>query len=236
MPNEGTVVSCGEVHWGEGDRPLKSTLLGSVSIVGLRDRLRQVGVGFARVALQNCESDDLALVVDGACGFQVQSGVLRNQRIHVGGGAVAPKRGPGAEAGADGNAQHHAIVADGGGGAVGVTGHSSKIGDVALLPEKSMKARVGSGVRGSHNLAFIVQASGIDAGKSAVSAKVAEVDGVAVAPQNGVKWDQIVLLKHIERPAIPGGADCLAEIVDRVCNTVRIAVNGGKLLGVHRGP
>ena len=43
----------------------------SVSVPGADNRLRQVGVTFIGVALQSRESDDLAFVVDGACGLQV---------------------------------------------------------------------------------------------------------------------------------------------------------------------
>ena len=42
----------------------------SVSLSGAHNRLRQVGVTFIRIALQSRESDDLAFVVDGACGLQ----------------------------------------------------------------------------------------------------------------------------------------------------------------------
>jgi hypothetical protein len=42
----------------------------SVSVLGAHDRFRQVGVTFIGIALQNRESDDLAFVVDGACGLQ----------------------------------------------------------------------------------------------------------------------------------------------------------------------
>jgi hypothetical protein len=49
---------------------LRSTRRASVSVPGADNRLRQVGVTFIGIALQNRESDDLALVVDGACGLQ----------------------------------------------------------------------------------------------------------------------------------------------------------------------
>src|SRR6201998_1108172 len=68
------------------------------SVFGTFDRLCQVGVSDSGVALQNCKSDDLAFFVDGACGLEVQSGVLRNKSVHVRCGSVAPQHGPGAKA------------------------------------------------------------------------------------------------------------------------------------------
>ena len=49
---------------------LHSTRRASVSVPGADNRLRQVGVTFIGIALQSRESDDLAFVVDGACGLQ----------------------------------------------------------------------------------------------------------------------------------------------------------------------
>ena len=148
---------------------------GSVFVRRVRHRLRPVGVRFTGIAFQSCKSDDLALVIDGACGLQIQSGVWGNQSIHVSCGSVAPKRCPGAEARADGDSQYQALVVDGDGRAVRVTGHCSEIGDVALLP-KTVKARVASGVRGSHNLPFVIQAGSVDPGKPPVSAKASQVE------------------------------------------------------------
>ena len=115
-------------------------------------------------------------------------------------------------------------------------GTGSEVGDAALLPKKTMKACVPRGVRGSHNLPVIVQAGSVDPGKPPVSTKVAQVDRVAVPPQNRMKRREIVLLKRIERSAISAGAHSLAEIVDRECNAVRIAINGRELLDAHRRP
>ena len=94
-----------------------------------------------------------------------------------------------------------------------------------------MKACVASGVRGSHNLPVIVQAGSVDPGKPPVSAKVAQVDGVSVPPQNSMKRREIVLLNRIERSAISAGAHSLAAIVDRERNAVRIAINGREAPG-----
>ena len=66
------------------------TLRGSVSVPPFTTGFGQVGVRFTGVALQSGKSDDLAFAVDGACGLQVQSGVLRNQSVHVDCGSVAP--------------------------------------------------------------------------------------------------------------------------------------------------
>src|SRR5579863_9699363 len=129
--------------------PLLCSILGGlVSVLGVRG-LGQVGVSLTGVAFQGGKADDLALVVDGACGLQVQSRVLRDQGIQVGSDSVAPKHGAGAEARANGESQYQAIVADGSGGAVRVTGQGSEIGDMAALPKKCMKAGVAGGVRGS---------------------------------------------------------------------------------------
>src|SRR5580704_6613911 len=169
-----------------------------------RDRLGEVGVRFTGVAFQGRKSDDLALLVDGACGLQIQSGVLRNQSIQVACCSIAPKHGPGTEARANGNSQHQAVVADGDGRAVRIAGQSSEIGDVALLPEKTMKACVAGGVRSSHNLPVIVQAGSVDSDKPSVSAKISQVDRVAVR-HNSMKRREIVLLNRIERSAISAG-------------------------------
>src|SRR5580704_19481730 len=99
-----------------------------------RDRLREVGVRFTGVAFQGRKSDDLALLVDRTCGLQIQSGVLRNESIQVGCCSIAPKHGPWTETRANGDSQHQTVVADGDGRAVRVTGQSSEISDVALLP------------------------------------------------------------------------------------------------------
>src|ERR1700691_1538373 len=99
-----------------------------------------------------------------------------------------------------------------------------------------MKACVAGGVRGSHNLPVIIQAGSKYPKKFPISAKVAQVDRVAVPPQNSMKRREIVLLNRIERSAISAGAHSVAEIINRVGNAVRIAVNGGKLLHAHLRP
>jgi len=52
---------------------------------------------------------------------------------------------------------------------------------VALLPEKAMKAGIVCGVGTSHNLPVIVQAGSKDPEELPVSAKVAQVSGLAVS-------------------------------------------------------
>ena len=144
------------------DAPLlhRSTLHGSVFGAGVRDRLREVSVRFTGVVFQICKSDDLALFVDGARRLQDQSGVFRNQSIHVGCDSIAPQDGSRVETRVERNSKHHAVVTDGGGEAVRVTRQGSKIGDVPLLPEKGMKALVAGGVGFSHNLPAIVETLG----------------------------------------------------------------------------
>jgi hypothetical protein len=98
-------------------------------------------VSFTGVALQNCKSGDLALVVDVACGFQVQSGVCGHESIHVGWcSSIAPQDGRRDEIRVDGRPKHEAVIADGEGYAIRVHCPGFEIGDVALLPEKAMKA------------------------------------------------------------------------------------------------
>ena len=74
--------------------------------------------------------------------------VLSNQGIQFGCGFRCAKARPGwLKLGANGDSQHHAVVSDGDSGAVQVTVQCSEIGDVALLPKKTMKACVAGGVR-----------------------------------------------------------------------------------------
>ena len=113
--------------------------------------------------------------------------------------------------------------------AVRVTFQSSEIGDVSLLPKKGMKARVAGGVGSTHNLAVIVQAGRKNTKRFSVSAEVAQVSRLTVLPQNSVKRREIVPLNRIERPAGPGAAHNLAQVIDRECDPVRVAGNGGQL-------
>ena len=94
--------------------------MGSVSVPGVGDGLRQVGVIFTESAFQSCKTDDLAFVVDGACGLQIQGGVCGHESIQVDCVPVAPERGPWAEAGVEGQAKDQVLIADGDRGAVRV--------------------------------------------------------------------------------------------------------------------
>ena len=54
-----------------------SSLRSSVFVVGVPNRLREVGVRFVEVGLQSGKADDLAFVVNGACGLpEFQSSVF----------------------------------------------------------------------------------------------------------------------------------------------------------------
>jgi hypothetical protein len=73
-----------------------------------------------------------------------------------------------------------------------------------------MKACVAGSIGSAHDLAVIIQSGRKDPKSLAISAKVTQIDRIAVLPQDSVKGCEIVLLNRIEGSTGSGAAGRLA--------------------------
>src|SRR5208337_3219667 len=95
----------------------------------------------------------------------------------------------------------------------------------SLGPQEAMKGGVAGEIRNPNHLASVVDGvREIAQSLASLSAEIAEIDGLAVFPQQGVHALKVEACVGVESGTDSGGSDDLAVIVDPQSDSVRIAL------------